>query len=121
MKKKILIIMIVMALPFAVLAQGNNGGKPPQPAQRANMVVTNLAGKMTLTKIQQDSLKKIYTDFFTKADNYRSEGNRDMVMKSRDAMDARVKKNLSPAQYKDYTKIVEEERQKRQQEGQKPR
>ena len=56
MNKKILIVMIAMLMPFGIFAQGQPGGTPPTPEQRAAKAVSGLSAKITLTKVQQDSL-----------------------------------------------------------------
>jgi hypothetical protein len=117
MNKKILIVMIALLMPFGIFAQGKPGGTQPTPEERANRTVSGLSSKITLTKVQQDSLTKIYTDFFRGMQKARQSENKDLMKKQGDIMDARVKKNLTPAQYKEYQKIVEEERAKRQQGG----
>jgi hypothetical protein len=117
MIKNILIAMIAILMPFGIFAQGQPGGTPPTPEQRAAKTVSGLSAQITLTKVQQDSLTKIYTDFFRGMQKARQNDDREMIKKLGDTMDARVKKNLTAAQYKDYQKLIEEERAKRQQQG----
>jgi hypothetical protein len=114
MKRVFLLSIAVMVMSCLVLAQAKpqQAKKPQAPdfAKRAAKVTEKLNKQLNLSKAANDSLKKILTSYFVETRRINT-----VVLKQKQdenfkKHDARVKKVLTPEQYKKYSVMMAKQR-----------
>ena len=113
---KIQLFFVFMFAFLGASAQPGTEGRPTRsPQERAQMTVTRLGEKMTLTADKKDALTEVFTDFFQKMQASRENGapaDRETLAAERDKQ---VQGILNEAEFAEYKEIQADMQNQRQQ------
>lgn len=123
MKKSGILMLVIMMISFAGMAQNWGGGQQRSPEERAKSETATIKEKCGLNADQEKKVYDLTLANGKKMAKMREEmmsgggpsgDMREKMMKMREEQNAEIKKILTAEQYKKYEKYLEERRAQRQ-------
>ena len=110
--KKVVLTMVALMSVVSLFAQEPEHRKF-DPEERAKATVSKMSEEITLQFKEQDSLKVIFTKFYTEVGKSMQSQDFSTIKKLKSDRDAKVKTLLSAANYEAYLKFMDKERDER--------
>jgi Spy/CpxP family protein refolding chaperone len=123
MKKSGILMLVIMMISFAGMAQNRGGGQQRSPEERAKSETATIKEKCGLDTAQEKKVYDLILANGKKTAKMREEmmsgggpsgDMREKTTKMREEQNAEIKKILTAEQYKKYEKYLEERRAQRQ-------